>query len=91
MKNPKSIRGLFAMPGFVAASKLVGVFGDRYARVIKLKRRKKPLSVRSVDIAAKVVTTNEFSVSGTFQWLAGGSTLNLSAGGSTARGVAACM
>jgi len=40
MKNPKSIRVLFAFPGFVASSKLAGVFGDRYARVIQLKRRK---------------------------------------------------
>ena len=34
MKNPKSIRALFAFPGFNASSKLVGKFGDRYARVI---------------------------------------------------------
>lgn len=40
MENPKSIRALFALPGFTASSKLVGVFGDRYARVIHLKRRK---------------------------------------------------
>ena len=32
MKNPKSIRALFTLPGFVASAKLVGVFGDRYAR-----------------------------------------------------------
>ena len=38
MKNPKSIRALFAFPGFNASSKLVGKFGDRYARVIQLKR-----------------------------------------------------
>ena len=29
MKNPKSIRALFAFPGFNASSKLVGKFGDR--------------------------------------------------------------
>jgi hypothetical protein len=40
MKNPKSIRSLFSLPGFVAASALGGVFGDRYARVIVLRRRK---------------------------------------------------
>jgi len=42
MKNPKSIRSLFSLAGFVAASALGGVFGDRYARVIVLRRRKKP-------------------------------------------------
>ncbi len=52
MKNPKSIRALFAFPGFTASSKLVGVFGDRYARVIQLKRRKKQRCVRTVDIGA---------------------------------------
>jgi len=30
MKNPKSTLALFALPGFIAASKLVGKFGDRY-------------------------------------------------------------
>lgn len=52
MKNPKSIRELFAFPGFTALSKLVGVFGDRYARVIQLKRRKKQPFVRTAVSAA---------------------------------------
>jgi hypothetical protein len=43
MKNTKSIRSLFSLPGFVAASRSSGVFGDRYARVIKLRRRKTAL------------------------------------------------
>ena len=34
MKNPQSIRSLFALPGFVAGGRLNGVFGDRYARII---------------------------------------------------------
>jgi hypothetical protein len=38
MKNPTSIRALFSLPGFVATSRLVGVFGDRYARVLVLRR-----------------------------------------------------
>ena len=41
MKNPQSIRSLFALAGFVAGARLNGVFGDRYARVIQLKRPKK--------------------------------------------------
>ena len=41
MHNPTSLRALFSLPGFVAASHLVGVFGDRYARVLVLRRRKK--------------------------------------------------
>ena len=41
MHNPTSLRALFSLPGFVAASRLLGVFGDRYARVLVLRRRKK--------------------------------------------------
>ena len=55
MKNPKSIRALFAFPGFNASSKLVGKFGDRYARVIQLKRRKKQPSVVTVVSAARAL------------------------------------
>ena len=40
MKNSQSIRSLFALPGFVVGAGLKGLFGDRYARVILLKRRK---------------------------------------------------
>ena len=43
MKNSQSIRSLFALPGFLAGAGLKGVFDDRYARVIQLKRRKKQL------------------------------------------------
>jgi len=35
MKNRKYIRALFTFPGFVASARLVGVFGDRFAWVIK--------------------------------------------------------
>ena len=31
MHNPTSLRALFSLPGFVAASRLPGVFGNRYA------------------------------------------------------------
>jgi hypothetical protein len=34
MHPPTSLRALFSLPGFVAASRLHGVFGDRYARVL---------------------------------------------------------
>ncbi|MEK7351959.1 MAG: ISL3 family transposase, partial [Nitrospirota bacterium] len=41
MHNPTSLRALFSLPGFVVASRLLGVCGDRYARVLVLRRRKK--------------------------------------------------
>ena len=91
MKNRRSIRSLFTVPGFVAASRLQGVFGDRYARVIRLTRRKKPLSARIVDIAAGDATTGRWCGFAISRWPGGGSTSSSSAGASTVRGVAACM
>ena len=91
MKNPQSIRELFAMPGFVAASTLVGVFGDRYARVIKLRRRKKQLSVRIADTGAGDVTTRGACEYETSRLPDGESTWNLNAGGLVVPGAAACM
>ncbi len=91
MNNPKSIRALFAFPGFTAASKLVGMFGDRYARVIQLKRRKKQPAVRTVDTGAGGVTTKGFCGYETSRLPDGESTWSSNAGVSVARGAAACM
>jgi len=41
MNSPTSIRDLHSLPGFVANPKLRGFFGDRFARVVVLRRRKK--------------------------------------------------
>ena len=48
MNNPTSIRALFSLPGFVASSRLIGFFGDRYARVLVLRRRKTLHAAHSV-------------------------------------------
>jgi len=91
MKNPKSIRALFAFTGFTVASKLLGVFGDRFARVIQLKRRKKQPSVVTVVTDAEDVTTRRscgYVISrlpdGEFTW-------SSNAGVLIVRGAAACM
>jgi len=91
MKNPNSIRGLFALPGFLARSRLTGVFGDRYARVIKLKRRKKQPSVRTVVTGAGDVTTRRSCGYAICRWPDGASTWSSNAGVSVVRGAAACM
>ena len=62
MKNPKTIRALFAFPGFTASAKLQGIFGDRHARVIQLKRRKKQLSVHTVVTAAGGVRRRQLNL-----------------------------
>lgn len=91
MKNPKSIRSLFSLPGFVAASQLVGFFGDRYARGIVLRRRKKLRSARSVVTVAMAVTTSAPAAPATYLPAGFASTSSSSAGGSAARGVAAMI
>jgi len=91
MKNPKSIRALFAFSGFTAASKLAGVFGDRYARIITLRRRKKQPSVRTVGTGAGGDTTKkscEYEIS---RLPDGESTWSSNAGVSVVRGATACM
>jgi len=91
MNNPKSIRALFALHGFTAALKLAGVFGDRYARVIQLKRRKKQPSVLTVDIGVEDVTTRRFCGCVIFRLPGGESTWSSNAGVSVVRGAVACM
>ena len=91
MKTPTSIRALFSLPGFVAASRLVGLCGDRYARGLVLRRRKKLRAARSVDTGAAAATTSAPAALATSRLAASVATFNSSVGGSTAHGVAACM
>jgi len=91
MKSPSTVRELFLMPGFVARATLGGVFGDRYARVVTLERRKKRPSVRAAAIVAAAVTTNGLSGYAISRWPTGGFTWSSSAGVSTVRGAVACM
>ncbi len=91
MKNPKSIRELFAFPGFTASSKLVGIFGDRYARAIQLKRRKKQPSVRTVVTGAKRVTIRRSCGYETSRLPDGESTWRLIAGVSVVLGATVCI
>ena len=91
MKSTQSIRSLFTLPGFVAVSQLKGVFGDRYARIMKLRRRKKQPSVRTVDIAVGDVTTNGTCGSVISRLPTGGSIWSSNAGVSVVRGVMVCM
>ncbi len=90
MKNPKTIRSLFAIPGFMANARLVGVFGDRYARVIQLKRRKKQPSVVAAVGGAEGVTTRRCCGYEISRLPDGGSTWSSNAGVSVVRGAAGC-
>jgi hypothetical protein len=90
MQSPGTLRALFSLPGFIASSRLKGVFGDRFARVITLRRRKKRLGARAAAIVAEAAMTSAPSGSATLVSPTGVSTLNLSAGGCGALGVAPC-
>src|SRR5581483_4822075 len=56
VKRPTSLRAVLSPPGFTVAAKLKGVFGDRYARVVVLRRRKKLGSARAAGSAAVVAS-----------------------------------
>ena len=90
MKGPKSIRALFSFPGFVAASALKGVFGDRYARVMVLRRRKKLRSAPAAAGGAPAGMTSRRSEFVTWAWPSGASTSSSIAGASTVPDAAPC-
>ena len=48
MKKARTLRELFAFPGFYSQRELQGIFGDQKARVVQLKRQKKEASVQDV-------------------------------------------
>lgn len=91
MKEPRTIRALFSQVGFVAESKLGGVVGDRYARIIKLKRRKKQEFALSANVVVVAVTTNICIVLAIFQCWIGVFILNLSDGEFFVLGVTPCL
>jgi len=91
MESPKTIKDLFSFPGFVANAKLTGIFGDRYARLVTLRRRKKRQYAPVVVTDAEVGMTRPSSVFETCLSQDTESTLPLNAGASTAQGAVACM
>jgi len=57
MKTCKTLSELYFHHGFRARSKLTGVYGDPYARVIKLVRRQKKLFALFVIRRQRPITT----------------------------------
>ena len=90
MKPPKSLRSLFSPPGFVATSVLLGVFGDPYARVVVLQRRKKRQFALSAGTDAGPGTTGKSAGSEIFRRRGGVSIFSSSGGASAARGATVC-
>lgn len=78
------------MAGFAACALLEGVLGDRYARVVILRRQKNPPCVPTAVIAVATATTSAPNGCAISRWLTGGFTWSSSAGASTVRGALAC-
>jgi hypothetical protein len=57
MKRARTWCELYSFPGFRAATKLKGVFGDPDVRVVPLRRKKRPGRVRPVAASAVRSTT----------------------------------
>jgi hypothetical protein len=91
MTSPKTLRALFSRPGFLASSRLKGVFGDRFARVVVLRRRKKQLGAHAAAIVAEAAMTSAPFVSAIFVPATGVSTSSSSAGACGALGAARCL
>jgi len=91
MKTAMTVRDLMVVPGFVVCSKLLGVFGDRYARVIVLRRRKKQPSAHVAGGDVMGATINGRAGFGICRLGRGASGWSVSAGESTALGAVPCM
>jgi hypothetical protein len=90
MQSPRTLRALFSLPGFIASSRLKGVFGDRFARVVALRRRKKRLDAHVAAIGAEAAMTSASSASATLVSPTGVSTSSSSGGACGALGAVPC-
>jgi hypothetical protein len=91
IKSPAKITDFYSFPGFKARSRLKGVSGDRYARVIKLERRKKQPFVLVADTSVMEGTTSISAGQELFRRQAGGFIWSSSAGVYSARSVVPCL
>jgi hypothetical protein len=65
MRRIKHLTDAYAFPGFRSLCSLKGLLGDRYARIVVLKRRKKKPSAESVARSTDPAMTSEGEESGT--------------------------
>ena len=78
MKRARTWCELYSFPGFRAAAKLKGVFGDPDVRVAPLRRKKRPGRVRAVAASAVRSTTGAWLGRGIWAQAAFASRLNSS-------------
>jgi hypothetical protein len=58
MSKTRRLNDVYRFPGFVPFSNIHGIFGDPYAVIITLRRRRKKLAVMCVDKSVGRTTTN---------------------------------
>ena len=89
MGKLKRLQDIYRFPGFTPRAEVRGVFGDPWAVVITLRRRRKKRAVGSAGEGAVRSTTNDRGASATSPVATGASTSTSGCAGSTAAGVAA--
>jgi hypothetical protein len=89
MGKLKRLQDIYRFPGFTPMAEVRGVFGDPWAVVITLRRRRKKRAVGPAGAGAIRSTTNDRGASATSPVATGGSTSTSQYAGSTAAGVAA--
>ena len=87
MKTCKTLSELYSHAGFRARSKLTGVYGDPYARVVKLVRRQKKPFVQFVMHHRRHITIVKSNGQEIFRAVHSGYTLSLNTAGYFARHV----
>jgi hypothetical protein len=89
MAKFKLLQDLYRFPGFVPLPKVRGVFGDRMAVVISLKRRRKKRSAACAARSFAAITTSGDDVYAISPAGTNESTSSFFCAGSSARGVVA--
>ena len=60
MKEKRTLRELFSLPGFKAKEKLQGEFGDQKARIVELRRQKKDQYAQAAARVTVAITILRF-------------------------------
>jgi hypothetical protein len=89
MAKLKRLQDIYRFPGFAPLAQVRGVFGDPWAVVITLRRRRKKRDVGSAGADIAPSTTDDRGASATSPVATGESTSTSRYAGSTAAGVAA--
>jgi hypothetical protein len=84
MSKTRRLKDVYRFPGFVPFSNVHGIFGDPYAVIITLRRRRKKLAVVFVDKSVARTTISIPDSCATSRVATNGSTWNSRFGGSGA-------